>query len=89
MIFNKAFFRTTIVVFITILNYSCKKKFDCVCSAATQTNGFNTFADHYTVKERNKKKAEEACIEKTKNYDNLVGTQQSYGVVLFTNCDLK
>lgn len=74
---------------ITAALSSCKKSYICTCSAATQTNGFNTFSDVYYIKERKEKKAIESCAAKSRNYDNIVGTQQSYGTVLFVSCSIK
>ncbi len=67
---------------------SCKKSYTCTCAAATQSNGFNTFQEKYTIKERKKDDAIEACSMKTKEYDHLIGTQQSYGTVMFINCNI-
>lgn len=75
-------------LFIIIILFSCKKKYTCTCSAATQANGFNTFTDTYIVKERKKNNAIIECAKKSQQYDYLVGTTQSYGTVLFVSCGI-
>ena len=82
--------KTKFILGLSILSLltSCKKTYTCSCSAATQTNGFNTFSDTYTIKERKENDAISNCAKKSTDYDYLIGTQQSYGTVLFVSCNI-
>lgn len=74
---------------IVSISFSCKKQYNCTCQAATQSNGFTELNDNYTIKKRKKEDAQIECAKKSQNYDNIVGTNQGFGNILFVNCGLK